>query len=747
MLRWMLLGILGLLPRAAGQAEMDLVPLPEQIERGTGVFRLDADTALVVTSTSQEARWAAELLDQVLAGGMPTRARQTDFPPRAGHVITFADGGDPALAPEGYELRITPEGVRLLAPEPLGLLRGVQTLRQLLPADFESGTRPVTEVTLPAVRIADRPRYRWRGMLLDCCRHFMDVDFVKRYIDLLAYHRMSVLHWHLTEDQGWRIQIDRYPKLTEVGAWRGPDRYGGFYSKQQVREVLEHARRRGITVVPEIELPGHSSAALAAYPNLGCSGGPYEVETRWGVFPDVYCAGNDETFAFLEGVLEEVIDLFPGTYIHIGGDECPKTRWQQCPKCQARIKAEGLADEHELQSYFVRRIEKFLNSRGRRLIGWDEILEGGLAPNATVQSWRGMNGAVKAASAGHDVISSPTSHCYLDYAQQRADGEPTFMGYIDLETCYAFEPTPSELSPEQARHVLGLEGNMWTEHAPQERVDYQVFPRLSALAEVGWSPKEKRDWPDFSARLATHLRRLDALGVTYFQPAPTCGTSARVFPDSIEVVLSGRPPDGTIVYTLDGTDPDAASACYTTPLRLTESTVVTTRGLRPGGGLTSKATYRFIRETHRPALPASGTPGLARRVYAGALRKLPADPPGPPTATDTAATCDLAGISLQRDYLVHLAGRLRVPRDGAYTFHLTSDDGSRLTLSGREVIDNDGLHGARTVSGQIMLAAGDHELLVEYFQAGGAQRLKLEWSGPDLPHQVVPASAFWHEDQ
>ncbi|MEW6252413.1 MAG: beta-N-acetylhexosaminidase [Planctomycetota bacterium] len=497
----------------------------------------------------------------------------------------------PAPADEAYELTVTPEHVRLAAARPAGLFYGIQTLRQLMPPDAEA--REGTPVrSLPCVRVVDHPRYRWRGSLLDCGRHFMPKDFIKRYIDLLAYHKLNVLHWHLTEDQGWRIEIKRFPQLTEIGAWRDitrdselptaavapaaqpdicdqpaaqitapaaagqsagaagsdrtvgrgtqeaappipqklpttqPGRYGGFYTQDDIREIVAYAASRYITVVPEIELPGHSRAALAAYPELSCTGGSFTVGTEWGVYDDVYCAGNDRTFEFLEGVLTEVLDLFPSEYIHIGGDECPKVRWQVCSNCQARIKAEGLKDEHELQSYVIRRIEKFLSSRGRRLVGWDEILEGGLAPNATVQSWRGMQGALAAATAGHDVISSPTSHCYLDYAQVQTPGEPTRMGFLPLERVYEFEPTPRELTPEQARHVLGLEGNMWTEHAPPARVDWQVFPRLCALAEVAWSPKQARNWPDFSTRLNAHCQRLAALGVRYFIPPAPSTSSA-----------------------------------------------------------------------------------------------------------------------------------------------------------------------------------------------------------------------------
>ena len=463
-----------------------IIPQPAELDATPGEFRITESTTIWVAAGDAEVRacgtFLAECLRQQTGYELPVQEAA------AGKLAESASGGLRFIATrsgnasdEEYHLLVTPNAVTLTANQPRGVFLGIQTIRQLLrpaPAAGEAaGIRKNINWRLPCVRISDRPRYRWRGMLLDCGRHFMTKDFVKRYIDLLAYHKMNVLHWHLTEDQGWRIEIRKYPKLTEIGAWRGTggERYGGFYTQDDIREIVAYAQSRYVTIVPEIEMPGHAQAALASYPKLSCTGGPFEVGTKWGVYEEVYCAGNEQTFAFLEDVLSEVLELFPSEFIHIGGDECPKTRWQACPKCQARIKAEGLKDEHELQSYFIRRIEKFLNSKGRRLIGWDEILEGGLAPNATVQSWRGLAGAIAAAESGHDVVSSPTSHCYLDYAQARRPGEPTWMGYIDLATTYSFEPTPAQLTPAQARHVLGLEGNIWTEHAPQERVDWQVF--------------------------------------------------------------------------------------------------------------------------------------------------------------------------------------------------------------------------------------------------------------------------------
>jgi hexosaminidase len=583
-------------------------------------------------------------------------------------------------------------------------------------------------------------------MLLDCCRHFMSKAFVKRYIDLLAYHKMNVLHWHLTEDQGWRIEIKKYPKLTDVGAWRGQgdERYGGYYTQRDVREIVEYARSRYVTVVPEIEMPGHSMAALASYPWLGCKGKGYEVGTHWGVYSDVYCAGNDRVFEFLTDVLSEVIGLFPSEYIHIGGDECPKTEWKACPKCQARIKAEGLQDEHKLQSYFIRRIEEFLSAEGRRLIGWDEILEGGLAPGATVQSWRGMDGAVTAATAGHDVIASPTSHCYLDYAQTRIPGEPTWMGYIPLERSYAFEPTPAELTPAQAQHVLGLEGNMWTEHAPQERVDWQIFPRLCALAEVGWSPKGARDWDDFSERMQTHYRRLDALGVTYFVHPPHCTSPHRVFEEAVDLVLENPLGRGAVHYTLDGHDPAPHASGYVKPVRLTETTVVKAQTFLADGRTSNIAEFHFRKLRPRePAEVPKAVPGLAHRCYEGVWEHLPDFDVLTPTATGRTPTFDLGVRTRDDHFALRFTGYLKVPTDGIYTFYLVSDDGSRLWIGSDLVVDHDGLHSASEQFGQIILKAGMHPISVAYFEAGGAQHLEVNYAGPGISRQPVPASALW----
>uniref|UniRef100_A0A7S4K3H5 Beta-hexosaminidase n=1 Tax=Odontella aurita TaxID=265563 RepID=A0A7S4K3H5_9STRA len=524
-----------------------LIPRPVSVEIKEGHFLVAENTTICASSAEalNEARFLAEALRPAMAFDVPARVCSRDDGDRevtSGSTIRLslsAAGGGGDAHEEAYLLEVEERTVDIRASSPRGLLYGVQTLLQLLPEDVFRDAKITSgeqrEWIVPRVRIEDRPRFRWRGMHLDSGRHFMPKEFVKNFIDLIAMHKMNSFHWHLTEDQGWRIEIEEYPRLTEVGAWRdetveghnhnNPRRYdgrrhGGYYTKDDVREIVAYAARRHVDVVPEIDMPGHSQAALAAYPHLGCcpGGGPYSTKKEWGVSEEALCAGNEGTFDFLRDVLTEVMGLFPSKYIHIGGDECRKTRWKGCDRCQSRIKENGLANERELQSYFVRRVETFLNANGRTLVGWDEILEGGIAPNAVVMSWRGTGGGIEAAAAGHDVVFAPTSHTYFDYCQsENRYAEPLAIGgYLPLEAVYDYEPIPEKMESDKIRHVLGAQGQLWTEYMPNPKhVEYMAFPRMSALCEVLWTPKEGKDYSDFLARLRGHLRRLDVLDVNY----------------------------------------------------------------------------------------------------------------------------------------------------------------------------------------------------------------------------------------
>ncbi len=486
---------------------------------------------------------------------------------------------------EEYYLTITPQKIKIESKTTKGAFYGVQSLLQLLPIKTISD-----QIGIPCLAIKDKPQFVYRGMHLDVGRHFFPVAFVKKYIDMMAMLKMNTFHWHLTEDQGWRIEIKKYPKLQEIAAYRKETlighyndqphkfdgkKYGGYYTQEEVKEIVAYASERQITVIPEIEMPGHSQAAIAAYPELGCTDEPVEVATKWGVFEDIYCP-NEATFTFLEDVIDEVIALFPSKYIHIGGDEAPKTKWKNSKFCQQFIKKNKLKDEHGLQSYFITRMEKYINSKGKQIIGWDEILEGGLAPNATVMSWRGIEGAIEAAKQHHDVILTPGSHCYFDHYQSTNDGEPLAIGgFLPLEKVYNFNPIPEELTPEEAKYVLGTQGNVWTEYMKTTaHVEYMVFPRILALSEVAWTNPANKNFENFKSRLPFYLKRLDHFGINYANHLYELSGTVDVQKEKVTYSLKSDTAGKTIRYTLDNTPPSATSTLYEHPITIDEDTTI-----------------------------------------------------------------------------------------------------------------------------------------------------------------------------
>ena len=573
-----------LAPAAAPAATASLIPQPVSVEMRPGAFRLQAGTAIVAPPGVAEARQVAGYLASVLAAptGWQLKVSESTYPLlRRNAIVLGLSGQSPApVQPEGYELVVTQRGVRIQSPTPAGLFYGVQTLLQLLPPEIESQTRREAAWTVPCVHIVDYPRFAWRGMMLDVSRHFFTKEFVKQYIDRMARYKMNVFHWHLTDDNGWRIEIKGLPQLTQVGAWRVPRLAkwgtreapregeaatdGGFYTQDDIREVVAYARQRFVTVVPEIEMPGHSLAALAAYPELSCTGGPFQVNPGSNFYEKVdnaFCPGNEKTFEFIDKVFSEVAPLFPSEYVHIGGDECFKGFWKACAKCQRRMADEHLSNVEELQSYLVRRAEKILESKGKKLIGWDEILEGGLAPNAAVMSWRGMEGGIAAAKMNHQVVMTPTNFVYLDYYQGDPSLEPSTFGRLLLSTCYRFEPTPEGVDP---KFILGGQGNLWTESVPTPRhAEYMTWPRGFALAEVFWSPKASRNWDDFASRVEMQFQRLDAAQVNYARTMyDVTLTGVRDVAGKPAVRMSTELTGCDIYYTFDGTTPDSFTAKY-----------------------------------------------------------------------------------------------------------------------------------------------------------------------------------------
>lgn len=563
-------------PALAAEA-LSLTPAPVSAEARDGVFRLTADTRIHVAKGDVEARGVAVQLADLLARTRGVRPAVVEGEPAAGEAaITLARGG---LDGEGYGLDVTPGGAKITALKRTGLFYGAISLWQLAVQDEAKGP-----VDLPAVRIEDAPRFAWRGFMLDSARHFQSIDTIKTIIDGMAAHKLNTLHWHLVDDQAWRLEIRAYPRLTAVSAWRQPAgaagrdpktgkavRYGGFYTQDQVRELVAYAAARNVTIVPEIEMPGHALAPIVAYPRLGLVKNPPALARHdWGIFPYLYNV-DDETFGFLQDVLDEVMDLFPSDYIHVGGDEAVKDQWKASPAIQARIAELGVKDEHGLQSWFIQRIEKHINGRGRRLIGWDEILEGGLAPNATVMSWRGIEGAVAAASQGHDTVLSPEPTLYFDRRQSTSLDEPPGRTIVSsLKDVYQFDAAPKALTPDQRRHILGVQANLWTEHVrTDERAQLMAFPRLLALAENAWTPDGRRDWDGFAQRLPAQLARLKALGVTAntapFEPQATL---RRGEDGAIAASLTTGLAVGQLRYTTDGSEPAPASPAYDKTLSL-----------------------------------------------------------------------------------------------------------------------------------------------------------------------------------
>ena len=584
---------------AAGQtADFNIIPRPQQVNVSNDApFTLSAKTVISLGTNSQDMKRNANMLASYIEQATGIRPAIGKSKNGAAIILTI----DKTIAnAEGYKLDADAKQIRIAGASAAGVFYGIQTLRKSLP--LVNGK--ASKVSIPAVHIADAPRFAYRGTHLDVSRHFVTVDSVRQFIDMLALHNINRFHWHLTDDQGWRIEIKKYPLLTQIGSKRAQTvighnsgkydgkPYSGFYTQQQIRDIVKYAADRYITIVPEIDLPGHMQAALAAYPDMGCTGGPYEVWQKWGVSDNVLCAGNDKTLTFIDNVLKEITQLFPSKYIHVGGDESPKTQWQKCPKCQARIKSlnleakDGHSAEERLQSYIITHASNYLKSLGRNTIGWDEILEGGLAEGATVMSWRGESGGIAAAKQHHDVVMTPNSYLYFDYYQSldKANEPIAIGGYLPLETVYSYEPMPKELTADEARHIIGVQANIWTEYMPTfKQMQYMALPRLAALSEVQWSQPALKDYNSFTNRLTEFTHLYDRLGYNYakhlYNVAIHVDSDNKWREILIHMTTAGN---AEIRYTLDGTEPTANSTLYTGAIVLQKSAKIRAAAFRDG---------------------------------------------------------------------------------------------------------------------------------------------------------------------
>lgn len=606
LLLYFLICYFSILPLMA--SDYNIIPYPEQLIPQKGKFVFNNRTMIVCDLKQQDIKkLAQQFSDQFeLVSGLKLTVKDIGNADITNAVILLSSTMNNR---EAYNLRISPKMIEIEAKTGNGFFYGLQTLYQLLPVEIYGKKKAtIKKWSVPSVQISDAPRFAYRGLHLDVCRHFFPLEFIKKYIDAMAIHKFNSFHWHLTDDQGWRMEIKKYPRLTEIGSKRDetiighfyerfPQQfdgkpYGGFYTQDEAREIVAYAADRFIEVIPEIEMPGHAQAAIAAYPFLCCTkDSTIKVATRWGIFKEVFCA-RDTTFSFLEDVLTEVMEIFPSKYIHIGGDECPKDRWKSCPDCQSLIKSKNLKDEHELQSYFIERIEKFLNSNGRHIIGWDEILDGGLAPNATVMSWRGIRGGIAAAKAGHDVIMTPGTHCYFDYYQSDPETEPTTIGgYTPLSKVYEYEPIPTELTTDEAKHILGAQANLWTEYMPTSyNVEYMAFPRVSAMAEVVWSTKKNRNWNLFRNRMLTNFKRYEQLNIKPSNAFFDVQFQSNLTADrKLQITLLCDHPASQIRYSING-----KQQIYKEPFLLPESAKITATAYLKGKEVGKPITKSFI---------------------------------------------------------------------------------------------------------------------------------------------------------
>lgn len=748
-------GVAAAQPARGGYA---LIPYPASLVPASGSFTITRATSLALPGEAKVFALEAQQLQTLLANGLGQPLKQT----KQAAANTIALVYDKTItAPEGYRLAITPQRVTLAAKEPAGMFRAVQTIRQLLPPTIEKPGKAAS-LRLPAVQIQDQPAYAWRGMHLDVARHFFSVGYLKKYVDLLALYKFNKLHLHLTDDQGWRIEIKKYPELTAQGAWRtfnnqdsaclkkaqdnpdfaldpqhlrqrnGHTEYGGFYTQQQLKDVIAFAAARHIEIIPEVDMPGHMMAAIKAYPYLSCTS-----SATWGKeFSVPLCPCNESTYEFAENVLSEVAALFPSSYVHIGADEVEKTTWTQASTCTDLMQREGIKDVNGLQSYFVRRIERFLQSKGKKIIGWDEVLDGGVDAAATVMYWRSWvpNAPARAARNGNQVIMTTNNPLYFDYLPDKNS----------IAQVYQFKPTPSELTGAEAKAILGAQANLWTEMVPSEnRADYMVMPRMTALAEVVWT--NKSNYASYQQRLQSHYARLAQLRVHYRVPDLAGFAEENVFTTSTQLAVQ-KPLDNLILrYTTDGSAPTATSPILAKPLPISQPVTVKLAAYTPEGLKGDTYSIRYKQQQYaEPVRVQSPAAGLQATYFDGYFKTAAGIQRATAKGSSTVTAIAVPKQAEADKFGVQFRGYLDVPTTGIYTFYLTCDDGGTLRIADRIVVDNDGLHSAIEKSGQVALARGLQPLALDFVEGGGGYTLLLKYSLNGSPPQPVPASWLRH---
>ncbi len=731
-------------------------PQPLSMVPGHGTFTISPDVVIDAGAFDNPEFLTSYLQQKILLHtGIDIAAGD-----KTGNVNTIVfskTGGNDNPGPDGYRITTSKHRVIIEAGTGAGIFYGINTLIQLIRVDRSS-------YTFYPVKIVDSPAFAWRGMHLDVSRHFFPVEFIKIYIDILALHKMNVFHWHLTDDQGWRIEIDKYPKLTSVAAWRtdhtnmpwnydvtisgdhAKNLYGGFYTKDEIREIVRYARERYVTIVPEIEMPGHSRAALTAYPGLTCSGKPYRIpEDTPFEFTDPYCAGNDSVFTFLQDVLSEVMELFPSTYIHIGGDEAKKTPWENCPLCQKRMREEGLENTEQLQAWFISQIDNYLREKGRKTIGWDEIMEGNLPTDAAIMAWRDTESAGEALREGYNTVVATSRFYYFSSAQDNTRDLPSRV--LSLQDVLEYNPVPDSLTPEQSERLLGVSGSIWTENIQNgEDVEIHLLPRLAALANTAWSGPHSMDYETFIKSMPRYFKFLDAESLYYYLDSPKGFTSDKFYTDDYSVRMHSEIPGTEIRYTLDGSEPEITSPLYTKSISVKNTTTVKAMNFLPSGKSSPVRMASIEKVTLNEAMAHGGkSSGLTLKTGFTDISSLDDLSPAQNWETGESELIRIPENLAGKDHFVlEFSGFFNAPEDGIYQFFTTSDDGSRLYIDDHLIVDNDGIHGSITASGQTGLAKGSHRMKVLFFEANYGESLKVEMEGPEIEKDEINEKLLTH---